>query len=66
MKEKVYIETPIVSYYTARPSRDLIIAARQEIAHEIWPVLQGKFDIYISALVVQEASRGILWLQKSA
>ena len=58
MKQKVYIETSIISYYTARPSRDLVIAARQEITHEIWPILQEKFDIYISALVIQEASRG--------
>lgn len=58
MKQKVYLETSIVSYYTARPSRDLVIAARQEITHEIWPLLQSKFDIYISALVIQEASRG--------
>ena len=58
MKQKVYIETSIISYYTARPSRDLVIAARQEITHEIWPILQEKFDIYISALVIQEASCG--------
>jgi predicted nucleic acid-binding protein len=58
MKQKVYIETSIISYYTARPSRDLVVAARQEITHEIWPILQEKFDIYISALVIQEASRG--------
>ncbi len=53
MKQKVYLETSIVSYYTARPSRDLVIAARQEITHEVWPLLQNKFDIYISALVIQ-------------
>ncbi len=58
MKQKVYLETSIVSYYTARPSRDLVIAARQEITREIRPLLQNKFDIYISALVIQEASRG--------
>ncbi len=58
MKQSVYIETSIVSYYTARPSRDLVIAARQEITHEIWPILKTKFDVYISALVLQEASRG--------
>lgn len=58
MKQKIYIETSIVSYYTARPSRDLIIAARQEITHEIWPTLKEEFDIYISALVIQEASHG--------
>ncbi len=58
MEQKVYLETSIVSYYVARPSRDLVIAARQEITHEIWPVLQDNFDIYISALVIQETSRG--------
>lgn len=58
MKQKVYLETSIVSYYTARPSRDLVVAARQEITHELWPFLQTSFDIYISALVLQEASRG--------
>ncbi|MCG6870141.1 MAG: type II toxin-antitoxin system VapC family toxin [Gammaproteobacteria bacterium] len=58
MKPKIYLETSIISYYTARPNRDLVIAARQEITHEMWSVLQDEFDIYISALVIQEASRG--------
>ena len=58
MKKKVYIETSIVSYYTARPSRDLVVAARQEITHELWQVLQKQYELYISALVIQEASRG--------
>jgi hypothetical protein len=58
MKHKVYLETSIVSYYTARPSRDLVVAAWQEVTHEIWPTLRSNYDIYISALVIQEASRG--------
>jgi len=58
MKRSVYLETSIISYYTARPSRDLVITARQEITHEMWPILQANFDVYISALVLQEASRG--------
>ena len=58
MDQKVYVETSIVSYYTARPNRDLVIAARQEITHEVWPILQEKFKLFISALVIQEASRG--------
>lgn len=58
MKRTIYVETSIVSYYTARPSRDLVVAARQEITHEAWPLLQSEFDCYISALVIQEASRG--------
>lgn len=35
MKRKVYIETSIVSYYTARPSRDLVAAAWEEDALHI-------------------------------
>jgi hypothetical protein len=31
MKPKVYLETTIVSYLIARPSRDLITAAHQHI-----------------------------------
>ncbi len=53
MEQKVYVETSIVSYYTARPNRDLVIAARQEITHEVWPILQEKFKLFISALVIQ-------------
>ena len=56
--KKIYIETSIISYYTSRPSRDLVIAARQEITREAWPVLVSQFDLYISALVIQEVRRG--------
>jgi len=31
--EIVYVETTIVSYLVARPSRDRILAAHQEITH---------------------------------
>ncbi len=59
MKHKtVYIETSVVSYFTSRPSRDLVVAARQEITREVWPLLFEKFGLYISALVIQEASQG--------
>lgn len=58
MKHKLYIETSIISYYTARPSKDVIVAARQKITREIWPKIQNEFESYISALVIQEASRG--------
>lgn len=58
MKEKVYIETSVVSYSTARPSRDLIVAARQEITRGRWARFQADFDCYVSVLVVQEAEAG--------
>jgi len=32
----VYIESTVISYYTGRPSRDLIVAAHQELTREWW------------------------------
>jgi len=58
MKQKLYLETTIVSYYTGRGSRDLIIAARQEETRCLWPKLLSEFETYISALVYEEASVG--------
>lgn len=36
MNTSVYIETSIISYLTTKPSRDLIIAAHQQITEEWW------------------------------
>ncbi len=58
MKDSVYIETSVVSYYASNPSRDLVIAARQEITREKWPLILDSFEPYISALVIQEAEQG--------
>jgi len=54
----VYIETTIVSYLTARPSRDLIIAAHQQLTQEWWDIRRANFDLYTSQLVIQESSAG--------
>jgi hypothetical protein len=58
MKKRIYIETTIVSYYTARSSRDLMIAGHQEATRDLWPELSIKYETYISALVYEEASKG--------
>ncbi len=55
---KVYIETTIVSYLTARPSRDLILAAHQQITNEWWENRRADFDLYTSQFVIQESSAG--------
>src|ERR1700730_5114046 len=46
------------SYLTSRPSRDLIIAGHQEITREWWEKRRDTFQLYISQLVVDEASAG--------
>lgn len=58
MKQKVYIETSVVSYLSGRLSRDIVIVGRQEITRGIWPLLTERFDCYISALVREEVERG--------
>ncbi len=58
MKAKIYIETTIISYLTARPSRDIIIAAHQQITDEWWQTQRHLFDLYASQLVVREAGAG--------
>ena len=58
MSSTVYIETSIVSYLTARPTRDLIAASRQEIAYTWWQQEREKYQLYTSTVVIQEAAAG--------
>jgi len=58
MKKYIYIETTVVSYFTAKPSRDIMIAGHQEATRELWTKLSTRYETYISALVFQEAGRG--------
>ncbi len=58
MKPVVYIETSVVSYLTARPSRDVVVAAYQEITREWWGGAAGRFNLVASELVVAEAGAG--------
>ena len=54
MKPKTYIETTVVSYLTCSPSRDLVLAAHQQITKEWWQS-RTRFDLYVSEIVIQEA-----------
>jgi predicted nucleic acid-binding protein len=58
MRSRVYLETTIPSYLTSRPSRDLIIAGHQALTVEWWEKRRDAFQLYISQLVVDEASAG--------
>jgi hypothetical protein len=55
---RVYVETTVVSYFTSRPSKDVILAGHQEATRKIWADLSCKYDAYISALVYEEAQKG--------
>jgi hypothetical protein len=54
----IYIESSIIGYLTARPSRDVIAAARQAITVDWWEKHRHRYDVYVSALVEQEIAGG--------
>ena len=54
----VYLETTIPSYLAAQPSRDLIVAAHQQITHEWWREARQRFELYISEAVLAEIRAG--------
>jgi len=58
LKPKVYIETSIVSYLTARPSNDIRAMANQNTTIECWENQRLKFDLLVSEFVIAEASLG--------
>jgi hypothetical protein len=58
MKSSVYIETTIESYLSANLSRDIVVAAHQQITYEWWEKVRPQLDCFISPFVIQESQRG--------
>ena len=58
MKPKVYLETSVISYLTARPSRDVVAAACQQMTRDWWEKRRSNFALYVSELVLTEAKVG--------
>lgn len=56
-KKRVYVESSVISYLTARPARDLIMLARQLETADWWEQRE-KWDLYISTLVMTEIEKG--------
>ena len=57
-RKKVYVETSVVSNLTARRSYNLIDAARQAATQTWWDTMRCEFDLFVSLLVIDEASKG--------
>jgi predicted nucleic acid-binding protein len=57
VKAKVYVETSVLSYLTARRSRDLIVVAHQAMTRRWWR-RRRRFDLYCSQVVLREAKAG--------
>jgi hypothetical protein len=57
MKPRVYIETTVLSYLTALPSRDVVHAAHQQVTVEWWGAREA-FELFVSDAVLAEARLG--------
>jgi hypothetical protein len=55
---RIYIESTIPSYLVARPGRDILQAARQQLTRDWWDSKRGAHDLYISQVVLDEIAFG--------
>lgn len=55
---KVYLESSVISYLAARPSRDIVATAHQQLTREWWERRRTHFDLYVSIEVLNEIRRG--------
>ena len=58
MNPTAYIETSVVGYLTARPSRDVVVAAYREVTREWWRDAAARFHLVASELVLAESRAG--------
>jgi predicted nucleic acid-binding protein len=58
MKSTVYLETSVISYLAASPSRDLLSAAHQQVTHLWWHTRRSNFELFVSQLVIDECLAG--------
>ena len=58
MKPRVYIETTVISYLTAKPTLNALQEGRRQLTSEWWARRGMDFTTTISPLVYAEASRG--------
>lgn len=57
-KPSVYLETTVVSYLTARQTRDVVMAARCAETRKWWTERRNCFRLFASDVVLREASAG--------
>nr|VFK66915.1 MAG: hypothetical protein BECKUNK1418G_GA0071005_11161 [Candidatus Kentron sp. UNK]VFK72362.1 MAG: hypothetical protein BECKUNK1418H_GA0071006_111011 [Candidatus Kentron sp. UNK] len=57
-KSTVYIETSVVSYRSARPASDPIVAAHQKMTQDWWDNRRADFELRVSEFVIGEAQDG--------
>ena len=55
---RIYMESTIPSYVVARPARDLLQAARQQLTRDWWDFKRNKHELFTSQVVLDEIAGG--------
>lgn len=55
---RIYIESTIPSYVVARPARDLLQAARQQLTRDWWEFHREQHELFTSQVVLDEIAAG--------
>ncbi len=63
-KPSVYIETSIVSYLAADPSRHPVTLRNQRLTHAWWATQRERYTLWTSGLTLAEAARGNEWMSE--
>lgn len=58
MASSTYLDSNVISYLTAWPSRDVVSLAHQQLTREWWDRQRHAFELHISELVAFEIGRG--------
>ena len=57
-RQRVYIESTIVSYVVAKPSRDILLSAQQQLTRKWWHNSRRQFSLFVSRAVIDEIQPG--------
>ncbi len=57
-RRTVYLETSVIGYATSWPSRDLVVAGRQQITREWFSAGTDEYEMFVSQLVISESLAG--------
>jgi hypothetical protein len=55
---RIYVESTIPSYVVARPARDLLQAAHQQVTRDWWDLKRAKHELFTSQVVLDEIGSG--------
>ena len=55
---RIYVESTIPSYVVARPARDLLQAARQQLTRDWWDSKRQEHELFTSQVVLDEVAAG--------